>query len=43
MELPQWGVLHHGEGRTPLSTWAKASGTDMNEVLKELQSVYEKL
>lgn len=43
MELPQWGVLHHGEGRTPLSTWAKASGTDMDEVLKELQSIYEKL
>lgn len=43
MLLPQRGVLHHDGGRGPLSTWAKRSGTDMNEVYQYLISVLENI
>lgn len=45
MQFPKSGVLHHGEasGRPPLSQWAKLHGTNMNDVLEELQGMYCKI
>lgn len=45
MKFPTGGVLHHGEstGRLPLSQWAKHNGVDMNEVLRKLKEIYEKV
>lgn len=39
MSFPNTGVLHHGVGRTPLSTWAKTHEVDMNSVYRELCSL----
>lgn len=43
MEFPHNGVEHHGGDDGLLKTWAKKAGIDMNEVLKELQSIYRNL
>ena len=43
MKLPKSGVLQHGIGRTPLSTWAKAHGVDMYEVCDYLKGISEKI
>lgn len=43
MGFPKTGVIHHGEGRGPLETWAKKSGTDMNRMIAELREIYEKI
>lgn len=37
MLLPKGGVLHHDEGRGPLSTWALRSNVDMQQVLAYLK------
>ncbi len=39
MNFPQSGVMHHGDGRGHLSTWAQKSGTDMNQIIRELEDV----
>lgn len=39
MGFPRKGILHHDEGRGPLSTWAKKNNVDMQLVLKELTSI----
>ena len=39
MQFPRWGILHHAEGRPSLETWAKLSGTDMKQVLVELDEI----
>jgi lipopolysaccharide cholinephosphotransferase len=43
MQFPQKDILHHDLGRGPLSTWAKKSGVNMNEVLCELSSIANSL
>ena len=39
MNFPRRGILHHDEGRGPLSTWANNHGVDMKEILKELEAM----
>lgn len=39
MSFPKSDVLHHGIGRTPLSTWAKAHNVDMYSVLEQLKEI----
>lgn len=39
MSFPKSDVLHHGIGRTPLSTWAKAHNVDMNVILQKLKEI----
>ena len=39
MSFPKSDVLHHGIGRTPLSTWAKANSVDMYAVLEKLKEI----
>lgn len=41
MDFPKGGVEHHDLGRGPLGTWAKNTGTDMNEVINRLESIYK--
>lgn len=43
MSFPKSDVLHHGIGRTPLSTWAKAHNVDMNAVLDKLKEISKTL
>lgn len=43
MNFPQTGILHHGAGRTDLSTWAKASGTNMQEVIEKLKEIADSI
>lgn len=43
MELAKQGVLHHSEGRPPLSTWAKLHNVNMDFILAELKSIYESI
>lgn len=37
MQLPKVGILHHDEGRGPLSTWARRHNVDMKQVLAYLK------
>lgn len=37
--FPTTGILNHGIGRTPLSTWAKENNVDMNKVLTILKNI----
>lgn len=43
MGFPKSGVLHHDLGRGPLSTWAKRSGTNMEEVYTYLKGIADSL
>ena len=43
MNFPKAGVEHHGGKRGILSTWAKESGTDMNNIIHELYNILEKM
>ena len=43
MSFPQSGLEHHDQGRGPLSTWAKKTGTDMQEILKSLKECYHSI
>ena len=43
MQFPRWGILHHAEGRPSLETWAKLSGTDMKQVLAELDEIISRI
>ena len=43
MKFPHGGVEHHGNGIDVLSNWAILSGTNMDEVKKELESIRESL
>lgn len=43
MSLPHSGINHHGIGRTPLKTWAKAHNVDMNEVKILLDNIYKSI
>lgn len=43
MEFPHSGVEHHGGDAGLLKTWARKAGVDMNEVLKELQTLCKSL
>lgn len=36
MSLPKGGILHHDEGRGPLSTWARKNHIDMNQIMTYL-------
>lgn len=42
MQFPRSGILHHGEGRGPLETWARRSGTDMEQIHTELDEIIRK-
>ncbi len=39
MSFPKSGVMHHGKGRTPLSTWAKAHNVDMKKIYEQLKEI----
>lgn len=39
MDFPKKGILHHDFGRGPLSTWAKRSNIDMNELYNKLKDI----
>ena len=43
MSLPKGGILHHDEGRGPLSTWAQRNQIDMKQVLSYLNDYSEKI
>lgn len=43
MEFPHSGVEHHGGDAGLLKTWAKKTGVNMNEILKELQTLRESI
>ena len=43
MSFPPDGFPHHGADGTGLADWAAKSGTDMKEILRELEAVYEKI
>lgn len=43
MSFPKSGVLHHGIGRQPLSTWAKTNNVNMSNVLKDLNQISEQI
>lgn len=43
MSFPKSDVLHHGIGKTPLSSWAKAHNVDMNAVLEKLKEISDSL
>ena len=40
MGFPKRGILHHDQGRGPLSTWAKKNGMDMQKVYEKLLGIY---
>lgn len=39
MRFPRSGILHHDGGRGPLETWARRSGTDMEQVIQKLEEI----
>lgn len=43
MSFPKAGVMHHGLGRRPLSTWAKEHNVDMKMVLERLKEIGDSL
>jgi len=43
MQFPRSGVEHHGGDDGKLATWSVKNNIDMNVILKELQSIYEKV
>lgn len=43
MKFPRVGVEHHGNACGGISSWARNSGTDMEEVKQTLKEVYDKL
>ena len=43
MSFPKSGVLHHGIGRQPLSSWAKTNNICMSNVLKDLKQISEQI
>lgn len=43
MSFPRTGVLHHGDEKGKLENWARLSGTDMQQMIKELQEIYQKI
>ena len=43
MEFPKSGVEHHGGEAGKLATWSKKEHTNMQEVLCELNTIYDKL
>ena len=43
MKFPKDGVLHHGDASGSLVDWARNSGTNMEDIKKELSSILEHL
>ncbi|MBO7662728.1 MAG: LicD family protein [Clostridia bacterium] len=43
MQFPRAGILHHGGSRGPLESWAKRSGTDMEEVIRTLEGMIQRI
>lgn len=43
MYFPKTGVEHHGDDKGRLSSWANKSGTDMNAIIEELESILKKI
>ena len=43
MRFPRSGILHHDGGRGPLETWAKRSGMDMEEVIRTLEGMIQRI
>lgn len=43
MQFPKTGILHHGDERGGLESWASQSGTDMNEIHKELEQIFSNM
>ncbi len=43
MQFPRTGVMHHGDERGGLASWAEHSGTDMTEIRKELEVILTQL
>lgn len=43
MQFPKTGFLHHGDERGGLASWASQSGTDMNEIHKELEQLFSSM
>ena len=43
MGFPRTGTEHHGGENGPLQSWAKKSGTDMNQVIAELEKILKTL
>ncbi len=39
LQVPRGGILHHSEGRGPLSTWASKNNIDMNFVYNYLKNL----
>lgn len=43
MSFPQSGLEHHGGINGKLTEWAAKSGTDMNQIIDQLLSIYENI
>lgn len=43
MQFPKGGILQHDNGKGTLDTRAKETGTDMNQIISELDNIYAKL
>ena len=43
MSFPPVGLPHHGNGAGSLTDWADQSGTDMKEIIRELETIREKI
>ena len=43
MRFPRSGILHHDGGRGPLENWARRSGIDMEEVIRTLEGMMQRI